>query len=66
MSYYHPDKPFDLRQIGYDVCEVNTKYRGFKSDLLLFRSQKEDKDTYRLTFVAEGAAKTSVTPKDFV
>lgn len=43
MSYYYPDKPFDLRQIGYDVCEVNTKYRGFKSDLLLFRSQKEDK-----------------------
>lgn len=42
-SYRHPDKPFDLRKIGYDVCEVNTKYRGFKSDLLLFRSQKEDK-----------------------
>ena len=42
MSYYHPDKPFDLRKIGYDVCEVNTKYRGFKSDLLLFRSMKED------------------------
>lgn len=42
-SYHHPDKPFDLRKIGYDVCEVNTKYRGVKSDLLLFRSQKEDK-----------------------
>ena len=42
-SFYHSDKPFDLRQIGYDVCEVNTKYRGFKSDLLLFRSQKENK-----------------------
>ena len=42
-SYFHQDKPFDLRQIGYDVCEVNTKYRGFKSDLLLYRSQKEDK-----------------------
>lgn len=42
-SFYHPDKPFDLRQIGYDVCEINTKYRGFKSDLLLFRSQKENK-----------------------
>lgn len=42
-SFYHLDKPFNLRQIGYDVCEVNTKYRGFKSDLLLFRSQKEDK-----------------------
>lgn len=42
-SFYHPDMPFDLRQIGYDVCEINTKYRGFKSDLLLFRSQKENK-----------------------
>ena len=42
-SYSHPDKPYDLRLIGYDVCEVNTKYRGFKSDLLLYRSQKEDK-----------------------
>ena len=44
--YFTPfdrQKPFDLRQFGYDVCEVNTKYRGFKSDLLLFRSQKEDK-----------------------
>lgn len=43
MTYLHSDRPFDLRQIGYDVCEVNTKYRGFKSDLLLYRSQKEDK-----------------------
>ena len=42
-SFLHPDKSYDLRKIGYDVCEVNTKYRGFKSDLLLFRSQKEDK-----------------------
>lgn len=42
-SYFHQDKPFDLRQIGYDVCEVNTKYRGFKSDLLLYRSRKDDK-----------------------
>lgn len=42
-SFNHPDKPFDLRHYGYDVCEFNTKYRGFKSDLLLFRSKKEDK-----------------------
>ena len=42
-SYSHVDRPYDLRQIGYDVCEVNTKYRGFKSDLLLYRSQKGDK-----------------------
>ena len=40
----HPyAKSFDLRQLGYDVCEVNTKYRGFKSDLLLFRSQEKYK-----------------------
>ena len=38
------DQPFDLRKWGYDVCEVNTKYRGFKSDLLLYRSQKGKKE----------------------
>lgn len=43
FTYSHLDKSFNLRQIGYDVCEVNTKYRGFKSDLLLFRSKKKDK-----------------------
>ena len=42
-SFSHQDIPFDLRKFGYDVCEVKTKYRGFKSDLLLYRSQKEDK-----------------------
>ena len=36
-------KAFDLRDLGYDVCEVNTKYRGFKSDLLLYRSNKKNK-----------------------
>lgn len=43
-SLSHQDQPFDLRKWGYDVCEVNTKYRGFKSDLLLYRSQKENKE----------------------
>lgn len=38
------DQPFDLREWGYDVCEVNTKYRGFRSDLLLYRSKKEKKE----------------------
>ena len=38
------DKQFDLRQFGYDVCEVvNKKYRGVKSDLLLFRNKKKYK-----------------------
>lgn len=34
---------FDLKQYGYDTCEIGAKYRGFKADLLLYRSQKEDK-----------------------
>ena len=34
---------FDLRKFGYDTCEVGAKYRGFKADVLLYRSQKEDK-----------------------
>lgn len=42
-SFSHPNKPFDIRQVGYDVCEVNTRYRGFRSDLLIYRSRKEDK-----------------------
>lgn len=38
---------FDLRQLGYDVCEINKRFRGFKSDLLLYRSQKKIEVTYR-------------------
>ena len=33
----------DLKALGYDVCEIGAKYLGFKADLLLYRSQKEDK-----------------------
>lgn len=43
-SLTKPNRAFDLRKYGYDVCEVNTQYRGFKSDLLLFRSYSENKD----------------------
>ena len=42
-SFSHQNKPYDLRELGYDVCEVNTRWRGFKSDLLIYRSQKDDK-----------------------
>ena len=42
-SFSQVNKSFDLRKVGYDVCEVNTRWRGFKSDLLLYRSQKKDK-----------------------
>ena len=43
-SLKHPDNVFNLKRFGYDVCEVGTKYRGFKSDLLLYRSKKENKE----------------------
>ena len=35
---------FNLTEKGYDICEANSSlYRGFKSDLLLYRSTKKDK-----------------------
>ena len=35
---------FNLRKVGYDVCEhVSQSFRGVKSDLLLYRSGMEDK-----------------------
>lgn len=34
---------YDLRRLGYDVCEVGANYLGFKTDLLLYRSKQENK-----------------------
>lgn len=35
---------YNLSKLGYDVCEpISNSFRGFKSDLLLYRSQKENK-----------------------
>lgn len=37
-------KTHDLKTCGYDVCEVSSSsFRGIKPDLLLYRSEKEDK-----------------------
>lgn len=43
ILYADSGKKYALKDIGYDTCEVNTKFRRFPSDLLLSRSQKEDK-----------------------
>lgn len=40
---HHLNMSYNLRELGYDICEVNTKFQGFKSDLLLYRSQNENK-----------------------
>ena len=37
------DKPINLREEGYDICDINKNYRGFKSDLLLYSSNTEKK-----------------------
>lgn len=37
-------RTFDIKQYGYDTCEVNTKFRGFKSDLLIYRACKDAKE----------------------
>ena len=44
-SMFNTDAIFDLRELGYDVCNVHTKFRGFKSDLLFSSSQDTGKGT---------------------
>lgn len=44
FSMFNTDVIFDLRELGYDVCDVHTKFRGFKCDLLFSKSQSEGKD----------------------
>ena len=46
FSLFDSDAKFDLRKLGYDVCYVHTKFRGFKSDLLLSKSQSDGKDLF--------------------
>ena len=62
-SLSHQDQIFDLRKWGYDVCEVNTKFRGFKSDLLLYRSQKEKKEYISLNIRGRRRRKGYKCPK---
>lgn len=38
------DKCYNLRELGYDTCEVDANFRGIKHDLLLFRSRKEKEE----------------------
>lgn len=37
---------YNLRKLGYDVCEVDANFLGFKSDLLLYRSSQEREKGY--------------------
>ena len=33
---------YPLKKYGYDICETHANFRGYKSDLLLFRSKKDN------------------------
>lgn len=59
-------KTFDIKQYGYDTCEVNTKFRGFKSDLLIYRACKDTKE-HIAQYVSEDDRDLnhSRSPKDF-
>ena len=46
FSMFNSDAIFDLRDLGYDVCDVHTKFRGFKSDLLLSNGQMDGKGIF--------------------
>lgn len=34
---------YELKKYGYDICETHANFRGYKSDLLLFRSKSDNK-----------------------
>lgn len=36
-------KDYELKKYGYDICETHANFRGYKSDLLLFRSKSDNK-----------------------
>lgn len=65
--YYYRNiehKPYLLSQYGYDVCEVDTRFRGFKTDLLLYRSGKEDKGYISINFRGRRRNRGGRLPKD--
>ena len=64
LSFRHSNTGYDLKKFGYDVCEVNTQYRGFKSDLLLYRSQTENKNYISINIRGRRIAHGSKRPKE--
>ena len=54
---------YDLKALGYDVCEVGANYLGFKADLLVYRSRKENKG--RIAICLRGKKRSECDrPKD--
>lgn len=66
-SYTDDIKDCNLRELGYDTCEVNAHFRGIKHDLLLFRGLKEsekDKGYISINFRGKRRCKNFRPPRD--
>lgn len=57
-------KFFNLRNLYYDVCEPTNDYRKFKTDLLLYRSQKRDKGIIAVSIRGRRRNFNHKTPRD--
>ena len=56
--YASTSRQYDLRKLGYDVCEVGGRFRRFKSDLLLYRSNTRYKDKGYISLNIRGRRRT--------
>lgn len=60
---YNQEKTFDLRAMGYDRCEPNGSIRGFKADLLFWRSTKETEEAKGYIAVSLRGRRRSIDSK---
>ena len=64
INPYNRGLHFDLKEHGYDTCEVGARFRGFKTDLLLYRSQKENKGYIAICIRGKRRSEFIKRPKD--
>ncbi|MBO4642085.1 MAG: hypothetical protein J5661_04425 [Bacteroidaceae bacterium] len=55
---------YNLREYGYDICELSKMYRKFRLDLLLYRSKKENKGRISLSVRGRRRNQGHKTPTD--
>lgn len=65
MPYIYNNEQFDLKKLGYDTCERNINiYRNFKSDLILYRKEKENKGYISISIRGRRRNSNNEIPKD--
>lgn len=55
---------YKLKDWGYDACDTDVNLRGFKTDLLLFRSHKENKGFISIIFRGRRRNSNSKIPRN--